>query len=404
MRTQLRTQLPTELALGVFLALGGGLDVDVLEQPVPQETVEGEIPWPTQPAPTLPAPISRQQLTQENLNRVTPAIKKWSEEEFASIRSNAPFEPPSLEGTVILPGLDGGGEWGGAAVDPTTGVLYANASEMPWLLRLFEVQEGDARTTADLGRRTYAQHCLSCHGVGRDGSPHNEDVPDLRDLEREHPRTWVRRLLKQGKGRMPTFEFLRETQTQHLIDFLYNVNSPLPEDDASQGGSYGQEGPRTLPYALVAFQRLSTPEGYPMIEPPWGTLSAIDLNTGQLLWQVPHGDFPEIDRSALTPYGLERTGSEQYGGPIVTGGGLIFIAATRDEAIHAYDQKTGQLLWRDVLPAGGYATPATYAANGRQFVVIAAGGGKMGTKSSDTWVAYALPDAPTESKRPSDDK
>ncbi len=360
----------------------------VEEVEVDTDGVEGEAPWPTQPLPTRPPPFARQRLDSENLNTLTPELAQWARDQFRFLRSGEQFSPPSLEGTVILPGLDGGGEWGGAALDPNTAILYVNSSEMPWLLRLYEVQPGGSRTTADRGRRTYAAHCMSCHGLEGGGDP-GAGIPDLAALADSRSESWTRRLLRQGRGRMPAYDFLAEEDVAFLMDFLYDRSEiPLPDNAKAEGG----EDP-VLPYSLVAYTRLANDQGYPLVEPPWGTLSAIDLNRGEILWQVPHGDFPEIDRDALRAYGLERTGTEQYGGPIVTAGGLIFIAATRDEHIHAYDRETGALLWRDRLPAGGYATPATYAVDGRQFVVVAAGGGKMGTPSSDSWVAYALPEA-----------
>ncbi len=367
-------------------------EVEIPQTPAKQ-AVPGEAPWPTQPVPVKPAPFSRQRLQRDNLNRVTPEVERWSEDTFRLLRSDGQFTPPSLEGSVILPGLDGGGEWGGAAASPE-GILYVNGSEMPWLLRLVEVQQGEIRTTADWGRRTYAQHCLSCHGVERRGQTTSE-VPDIDRLTSTRPESWVRRMLAQGRGRMPAFEFFDEEELSYLLDYLYDrTDVPLPETDRTslQRRGYGSEGLRLLPYSLVAFQRLENDAGYPLIEPPWGTLNAIDLNTGELLWKVPHGDFPEIPRESLQPYGLERTGAQQYGGPIVTASGVLFIAGTLDEKIWAYDASNGDLLWSDTLPAGGYATPATYEAGGRQFVVVAAGGGKMGTKSSDAWVAYALPE------------
>jgi quinoprotein glucose dehydrogenase len=115
-------------------------------------------------------------------------------------------------------------------------------------------------------------------------------------------------------------------------------------------------------------------------------LNAINLNTGEYVWRTTLGEFPE-----LTAQGIPPTGTENYGGPVVTAGGLIFIAASRDETIRAFDQKTGRVLWQSKLPAGGYATPSTYLVNGRQYVVIACGGGKMGTPSGDAYLAFALP-------------
>ena len=128
-------------------------------------------------------------------------------------------------------------------------------------------------------------------------------------------------------------------------------------------------------------------EGYPNVKPPWGTLNAIDLNTGEYVWRVPLGEYP-----ALKEKGVPPTGTDNYGGPVVTAGGVVFIAATLDEMFRAFDRKTGKILWETKLPAAGYATPATYAVNGRQYVVIACGGGKLGSKSDDTFVAFALPE------------
>ncbi|WP_337173336.1 pyrroloquinoline quinone-dependent dehydrogenase [Paludisphaera sp.] len=142
------------------------------------------------------------------------------------------------------------------------------------------------------------------------------------------------------------------------------------------------------PYRHTGYIQFLDHEGYPAIKPPWGVLTAIDLNRGEIAWRVPLGEHPE-----LTARGVPRTGTETFGGSIVTAGGLVFIAGTKDERIHAFDKDDGRLLWERPLPAGGYATPATYAVNGKQYVVIAAGGaGKLRTKAGDAFVAFALPE------------
>jgi quinoprotein glucose dehydrogenase len=183
---------------------------------------------------------------------------------------------------------------------------------------------------------------------------------------------------------MPSFAFLSPEQKEAVAGYLLGetaapspVADPRTATDDVLGGS---------PYSHTGYNRWLDTNGYPAVKPPWGTLNAIDLNTGEYVWRTPLGELPE-----LTARGIPPTGTENYGGPVVTAGGLVFIAASKDEHLRAFDQKSGQMLWQAPLPAAGYATPATYAVNGRQYVVIACGGGKCGTKSGDAYVAFALP-------------
>ena len=141
------------------------------------------------------------------------------------------------------------------------------------------------------------------------------------------------------------------------------------------------------PYAFRGFQRWLDREGYPAIKPPWGTLNAVDLNTGEIKWTVPLGEYEE-----LTARGIPQTGTENYGGPVVTAGGVLFIGATADEKIRAFDKETGEVLWEADLPFGGNATPSTYMADGKQYVAISAGGGKSNRPVGGMLVAFALPD------------
>lgn len=140
-------------------------------------------------------------------------------------------------------------------------------------------------------------------------------------------------------------------------------------------------------YRFTGYCKFLDPEGYPAVVPPWGTLNAIDLNTGKYLWKIPLGEYPE-----LAQQGMKDTGTENYGGPIVTAGGLVFIRATMfDKKIRAFDSHTGALLWRYQLPYAGVATPATYMIDGKQYVVIAAGGGRdPKSRSGGVYVAFAL--------------
>ncbi len=263
---------------------------DITEQHVPPSDIPGEQASPTQPVPTKPPPISAQLLDETNITNIGEANRASVLEQLKKIRGGPAFNPPSLHGTVVIPGYHGGANWSGASFDPTSGFLYVNSNNVPNIVTLVESKSRD-------------------------------------------------------KTR------------------------------------YG-------PYSTTGYAQFLDHEGYPAIKPPWGVLTAINLNTGEFAWQVPLGEYEE-----LTARGIPRTGTETFGGSIVTAGGLVFIAGTKDERIHAFDKQTGKLLWEHPLPAGGYATPCTYMVKGRQYVVIAAGGaGKLRTRAGDAFVAFSVPE------------
>ena len=348
------------------------------EIPVPASDLLGEAAWPTQPLPRKPAPFSRQVFSYNEITDVTPEGRRQVLERFSKLRPHVPFAPPSREGTVIFPGFDGGAEWGGAAADPE-GVLYVNGNEMPWILTMVETkQPGD--TGLSSGAKIYLQICAACHGLDRMGNK-AQNVPPLTGVEQRLKKQDIVGLLKTGKGVMPAFGFLSEAQQGMLADHLLGDGGGAGKKEEETGADpFGK-----IPYTTTGYNRWLDAAGYPAVKPPWGTLNAIDLNTGEYRWSVPLGELPE-----LTARGLPPTGAENYGGPVVTAGGLLFIAASKDEHFRAFDRKTGRELWRFKLPAAGYATPATYAVGGRQFVVIACGGGKSGTKSGDSYMAFSL--------------
>ncbi len=352
------------------------------ERPVPSSDLEGEVTWPTQPIPTKPPPFARQQFTEDDLTDISPEARAAVLARLRQVRSGGPFEPPSTQGTIIFPGFDGGGEWGGAAYDPATGWLYVNANEMPWILTMVPLAPA-AGGPGSRGGTLYAVHCAGCHGADRRGNA-EQTFPSLIDLAQRFSEAEVRQQIARGKGFMPSFQFLTEAERDALVAFLFDQAGAAPE--AVEVDPLGRFFAGS-PYGHTGYNRFFDPDGYPAVKPPWGTLNAIDLNRGEIVWQVPLGAFPE-----LTARGLPPTGTENYGGPVVTAGGLIFIGATKDERFRAFDKATGAVLWETTLPAGGYATPATYEVRGRQYVVIAAGGGKMGTRSGDAYVAFALPD------------
>jgi quinoprotein glucose dehydrogenase len=260
---------------------------DIEEKAAPASDVPGEHAWPTQPVPTKPPPFAEQRLDETNVTDIALPNRDSVLVQLRNVRRGPAFNPPSFEGTVVIPGFHGGANWSGASYDPTTGVLYVNSNNVPNLITLVEGESKD---------------------------------------------------------------------------------------------QYG-------PYNHAGYVQLRDHEGYPAIKPPWGLLNAINLNSGEFAWRVPLGKYPE-----LKARGVPQTGTENFGGTIVTAGGLVFIGGTKDERFHAFDKDTGHLLWEYQLPAGGYATPSTYMVRGRQYVVIAAGGaGKLRTKAGDAFVAFALP-------------
>ncbi len=350
-------------------------------QPVAASDVPGERAAPNQLVPTAPAPFSRQALTAGDLTNRTPAAAAAALAHFSVSSHRGPFDPPSRQGTMLLPGLDGGAEWGGAAWDPKTGLLYVNANEMAWTLKL---KPTPPLAQGGEGSAVYANNCAACHGASRAGSP--PEFPSLLEIGDRLGEQDIAALIAAGQGRMPGFaKTLSQAEITAVVGYL------LTGKDDKQAGALAKAAapaPQRPAFMFDGYQRFLDPDGYPAIKPPWGTLSAIDVSTGRYVWRTPLGSYPE-----LAAAGLGQTGSENYGGAVVTKGGLLFIGATVfDNRFRAFDKRSGKLLWQTALPAAGLATPATYRAKGRQFIVIAAGGGKnpKGTPGGSI-VAFALP-------------
>ncbi len=354
------------------------------EKEYPASDLSGEETWATQPLPLKPPPFARQIFREEDVTDISPQAHEAALARFRQVRSAGQFIPPSKDGTMIFPGFDGGAEWGGAGFDPNTGILYVNANEMPWILTMIDIELAQSQDPYDKGKVVYALNCASCHGGQREGDQ-KKIYPALTNLKSRQSKEEVLQVTVNGKGAMPSFGYLSQKERRDLLAFLFeekNVNAANRRSDQQ----VQQEAP-IVPFVSTGYHRFLDHEGYPAVKPPWGTLTAIDLNKGELVWQAPLGEF-----EALTKRGIPQTGTENYGGPVVTAAGLIFIGATKDEKFRAFDKETGKVLWETQLPAGGYATPSTYELKGKQYVVIACGGGKMGTKSGDAYVAFALAD------------
>jgi len=347
------------------------------ERPYPSSDVPGEKTSPTQPMPVAPAPFARQRLTEDMLTTRTPAAHEWALQSFRTLRSDGQFVPFAIDHkTIIFPGFDGGAEWGGPAVDPSTSVLYVNANEMAWIGGLTPES-----ANAVGGAKIYQAQCSICHGANRAGSP--PAFPSLIDVHQRLTDAQISDLIAHGRGRMPALPNIDSAKIAELLDYLKST-AAAPAEHAS-GTMPG--GPAAH-YAFTGYNKFLDPDGYPAIAPPWGTLSAIDLNTGKYLWKIPLGEYP-----ALAAQGIKETGSENYGGPILTAGGLLFIGATSyDRKFRAFDSHTGQLLWETQLPFAAGATPATYSIDGKQYVVIAASGGRdPKSPTGGQYIAFSLP-------------
>ena len=358
----------------------------IIERPVPASDLAGEKASATQPFPTVLPPFVRQEFNESDLNNVIPDSSYQDlKKRFLSHKSGKMFIPPSVEGTVVLPGLTGGAEWGGPSFDPSSGLLYINATEMPWVVTMIDTllqkEIKSTQTNLQAGKSIYEKNCKGCHGADLKGSG---NFPSLVNIQKKFTEVKFKEIVSSGQRMMPAFKYFSDEDKTALASYLLNIESKqklIYTKVARLRNPFYQS-----PYRFGGYKQFLTKEGYPGIKPPWGTLSAIDLSTGRLVWKNTLGDYPELKAKGI------HAGTENWGGSVVTAGGLVFIAATRDEKFRAFNKTTGKLLFETSLPAGGYASPSVYSVNGKQFVVIACGGGKMGTKSADTYVAFSLPD------------
>ena len=356
----------------------------VIETPVDTVTnLTGEKLWPTQPIPQKPAPLVRQSLTEKDVNPYLPGAEFDSVKKvLRGVHTGRMFTPQSKEGTIIFPGFDGGAEWGGAAVDPESAMMYVNANQMAWILQMFDVDPKKKQENfGQAGRRLYKQNCMSCHGPERKGSG---NYPSISDVGKKYdPGSFVE-FINAGRRMMPAFQHLNQQDKNAIASFVLNLQHEQLQKYKPQFTAF--DSFRMVPYEISGYNKFITKSGLPVLSPPWGVLNAINLNTGEYVWKITLGED-----SVFKAKGVKETGTENYGGPVITKGGVIFIAATKDEMFRAFNRATGKLLWEAKLPAAGFATPATYEVNGKQYVVIACGGGKLGTKSGDSYVAFALP-------------
>lgn len=319
---------------------------------------------------TIPGeqPASSQFISSVQISKQTFEITRRSKEATQFVQEQIkdfdmrPWAPPKVGTVLITPWYDGGAEWGGSAYDPVDDRLILNAHNGAGILNLTEVPIGSSNYS------TYARNCGSCHGLKLEGS---DAAPTLKDIVSRLGVSEVAKIISEGRGRMPAFEKLNTAERRAIFGYIMSPDQKQDEPSTE------------VDYILGGYVNLRDHEGLPGNAPPWGTLNSIDLATGEIVWKVNFGNYPTHPELGY--------GAFSYGGPVVTASGVIFIAATPDKKIHAYHKATGDLLWEADLPAAGYSTPAVYSVDGKQYVVIAAGGGRLGPPSSSEYVAYSLP-------------
>jgi quinoprotein glucose dehydrogenase len=343
----------------------------------PTSDVPGEQTWLYQPDPELPENFSKLEFTAADLTTRTPEAAEYARTLFKSMRTGR-FLPCAEGRPTLFFDVDGGAEWTGACVDAESGRLYVTANHIGWAISMFRDDDppDDPGAPRTPGRRLYEANCASCHGTNRLGIGL---YPPLRGLRHRLSAEAITQQIREGKNAMPANSQLSAEDLQALVDFL------LLRDRPEAVAMARTERPV---YSFAGYPRFYDQEGYPANKPPWGTLNCIDLNTGKLVWRKPLGEYPD-----LAAKGIPTTGTENYGGAIVTAGGLVFCSGTRDNKIRAFDKATGEELWAATLPWAGSAAPATYQIHGRQYVVVPATGVlHLGTPRGDAWVAFALSD------------
>ncbi|MFM1879636.1 MAG: hypothetical protein RLZZ241_2502 [Bacteroidota bacterium] len=361
----------------VFDRSNGNPLFDIKENPFAESDLNGEKTWPTQPIPAKPQPFARlaQDLTEKDISPYAP--NRDSLLQLFNGADRRLFAPPSTKPVLLLPGYDGGAEWGGAGADPNNGILYINSNEMAWFLQMRSNKQGTENLSN--GERLYRQNCAVCHQLDRTGLPAS-GYPDLREVKTRLSAHQIEEIITNGKGMMTGFPQLSKENLLLLVAFLTETLETTSQKEITE-----TDNKLYIPYQHTGYNKFLDDNGLPAISPPWGTLQAIDLNTGDYLWKVPLGET-----DSLKALGYPTTGTENYGGPVITENGLLFIGGTKDGYVRGFNRFSGDLLWEYKLPAPAFATPSMYAIDGKQYLVIACGGEKLGTINGNKIIAFSL--------------
>ncbi len=355
----------------------------VQELTTPPSQIPGEETWPTQPFPPSSLRYAQQRLTLDEITDLNPAATEAVHARLQNMDLGDIFLPPSIRGAVTLPQFNGGTDWGGAAYNPQTGILFVNASNEAEWISMVKAETTSTLSKFEFGQQLYRAVCSACHGYSEAKNPGAPSLTGLRQIAKEGPDR-IHQALLNGKGMMPRFATLSDDERHALVAFVQEMG----QDEMLDYDQLDQSFATQIPYTATGHNTFKDPQGYPVNKRPWGTLNAIDVSKGERLWEVALGTYPELEAQGESP-----TGTFNMGGPAATAGGLIFIGASMDERFRAFDQTSGAVLWEYQLDAGAYSTPAVFSVDGKQYVVVAAGGGgKPGTSAGDHYYCFSLPD------------
>jgi len=370
------------------------------ERPVPVSDVPGEQSWPTQPFPLKPKPYARQHISVEDLSNYSQASHDDLLKRFNSVRYEGLFTPPSLKGNINLPGTSGGSNWGGGAFDPYTGIFYVRSSESPGadLLKKVEPEKPPGNQTAfNEGKVLYTNFCASCHAANKKG---DADNPSLIDLQSRMKDEEVLGKIRTGSGKMPGFASIMEGKDEAIMSFLFDKEIARPSKEvsflreinnseaANDAASVSKVAAPDRYLDLLAYSKFKDIDGRWGIKPPWGTLNAINLNTGEYEWTITLGNEPLQQEK-----GAPETGAGANPGPIVTAGGLVFIGANyggNNNKFRAYDKATGKLLWESSIPGTASSSASTFMSGKKQYIAVSVAGGAA--NPAGYIMAFALPD------------
>ena len=350
----------------------------IVETEVPTvSSVPGEVPAPTQPFPALPAPLNRQTLGPDELTTRTPELNAWARIEYRNLLGTMqPFTPLSVgKPTAVIPGWKGGAEWGGITADVDKGIIYINVNN--WV-SLGTLADTAAYRDSGEGERAYRAQCMGCHGEPNEES---SAMISLAGIAERRSNEEMEETIRNGRGVMPGFPLLGPTAVTNVVSFITTGKDSVEPARLRQRTSNTQ-------YVFTGYDYFYDPEGFPAWAPPWSTFNAIDMNTGEYLWTVPYGEYEE-----LAAQGMTGTGAENHGGSVLTATGLLFGGGTeKDRKFYAFDSANGDILWTGMLPGFDRATPAVYAVDGKQFVVIAANPPRNAESNGNAhYVAFSLP-------------